>query len=359
MTMLEREMIEPGVVRAQWWHRRDDGRIQCDLCPRECKLNPGQRGFCFVRQERDGGIALTSYGRAAELAVDPIEKKPLNHFLPGTTTLSLGTVGCNLGCRHCQNWELSRARRLDATSLHASPAEVAGAASDYGCRSVAFTYNDPVVFAEYAIDCAKAAHERGLRTVAVSAGYMNAEPRREFYAHIDAANIDLKAFTDEFYHGICFAELSPVLETLVWLKRETSVWLEVTNLLIPGRNDSPEEVARLCDWYVEHLGPEVPLHFTAFHPDYRMMDVLPTPVESLIRARRQAKASGILHVYTGNIRDIAGQSTRCGDCGTLLIERDGYEVRSWHLSRHGACPFCGAQLAGHFEAGSGMRGVRR
>lgn len=270
-----RSTIEPGLVQGEWWHALDDDRVQCDLCPRACKLQEGQRGFCFVRQARAGGIVLTSYGRASGFCVDPIEKKPLNHFFPGTSVLSFGTAGCNLGCRFCQNWDISKARETDRLTDWASPERVAEAAVRAGCRSLAFTYNDPVIFAEYAIDCAWAAHDRGLKTVAVTAGYVNPQARRDFFRHIDAANVDLKAFSQSFYHKLCFANLAPVLETLRWLKQETGVWLEVTTLLIPGQNDTPEEVARLCDWFFQHLGPDVPLHFTAFHPDFKMMEVHP------------------------------------------------------------------------------------
>lgn len=352
-------MIDPGVVRGEWWHRLEDGRIQCDLCPRFCKMQEGQRGFCFIRQARDGGVVLTSYGRASGFCIDPIEKKPLNHFYPGTSVLSFGTAGCNLGCRFCQNWDISKAREDDRLSAWATPAAVAEAAFNSGCRSIAFTYNDPVVFAEYAIDCAIAAHERGIKTVAVSAGYMNPEPRKEFYAHMDAANIDLKAFTEQFYQKISFAELGAVLDTLRWLKHETKVWLEVTTLLIPDHNDSEQEVARLCDWFAKNLGPDVPLHFSAFHPDFKMLDVPPTPPATLTRARLQALSAGIHHVYTGNVEDVEGQSTYCPACRRLLIERNWYRLGQWNLDANGNCPFCASRLAGHFDPQPGRWGRRR
>ena len=357
--MGERATIEPGVVLGEWWHALEDGRIQCDLCPRACKLREGQRGFCFVRQARDGGVALTSYGRASGFCVDPIEKKPLNHFYPGTSVLSFGTAGCNLGCRFCQNWDISKAREMDRLGAWAMPDLVAGAAAQAGCRGIAFTYNDPTIFAEYAIDCAKAARARGLRTVAVSAGYISPAARRDFYAHMDAANVDLKAFSERFYHKLCFAALAPVLDTLCWIKRETEVWLEVTTLLIPGQNDSPDEVARLCDWFVEHLGPQTPLHFTAFHPDFKLLGLPPTPAATLARARGQALAAGLKHVYTGNVHDRSGQSTYCAACGALLIERDWYDLGEWNLDARGGCSQCGARLAGHFDAKPGRWGGRR
>jgi pyruvate formate lyase activating enzyme len=359
MTRFHRERVQAGVVEGQWWHRLDDGRIQCDLCPRECKLHEGQRGFCFVRQAQDGGIVLTSYGRASGFCVDPIEKKPLNHFYPGTSVLSFGTAGCNLGCRFCQNWDISKARAIDRLGDWASPDEVADAAARIGCHSIAFTYNDPVIFAEYAIDCARAAHESGLKTVAVTAGYINPEPRTEFYAQMDAANVDLKAFTGEFYHKLCFGELEPVLDTLHWLKAETSVWFEVTTLLIPGHNDSEDEIARLSDWFLNNLGPDVPLHFTAFHPDFKMLDVPATPPETLVRARKRALAAGLRHVYVGNVHDLENDSTYCASCGQVLIERDWYELGRYNLDERGCCKFCGARLPGHFEAKPGKWGRHR
>ncbi len=354
-----REEIAPGVVRGDWWHRLDDGRIQCDVCPRFCKLHEGQKAFCFVREARGGEIVLTSYGRATGFCIDPIEKKPLNHFYPGSSVLSFGTAGCNLGCRFCQNWDISKAREDRILSARASPSRVAEAALEAGCKSLAFTYNDPIIFAEYAIDCAIEAHARGIKTVAVSSGYMAPESRRAFYAHMDAANIDLKAFTESFYRGLSFAHLEPVLDTLKWLRHQTEVWLEVTTLLIPGRNDSEEEVEKLCAWFARELGPEVPLHFTAFHPDFMMLDVPPTPAATLSRAREQGKAAGLKHVYTGNVRDARGQSTYCAACGHQIIGRDGYEILDWQLDGEGRCNTCGERLAGHFDPEPGRWGSRR
>lgn len=352
-------MLEPGVARGEWWHWLEDGRVQCDLCPRYCKLRAGQRGFCFVRQADDEGMLLTSYGRASGFCIDPIEKKPLNHFYPGSSVLSFGTAGCNLGCRFCQNWDISKAKERDRLNAWAAPEKVAEAAVEAGCRSIAFTYNDPIIFAEYAIDCAQAAHERGLKTVAVSAGYITPAARQDFFEHIDAANIDLKAFTEQFYQDLCFAHLKPVLETLLWLKQETNVWFEVTTLLIPGHNDSEAEINRLCNWFLGHLGPDVPLHFTAFHPDFKMMDVPRTPAATLTRAREQALAAGLHYVYTGNVYDTLGQSTMCPSCGHMLIERNWYNLGHWHLEAGGRCRYCGASVAGHFEVTPGAWGARR
>ena len=354
-----RQEIGPGVVRGEWWHHLEDGRLQCDLCPRFCKLHEGQKAFCFVREARHGEIVLTSYGRATGYCIDPIEKKPLNHFYPGSSVLSFGTAGCNLGCRFCQNWDISKAREHRILSGKASPRRIAEAAVEGGCASLAFTYNDPVIFAEYAIDCAREAHALGIHTVAVSSGYMAPEARRDFYRHMDAANIDLKAFTESFYDKVCYAHLEPVLDTLKWLRRETSVWLEVTTLLIPGLNDSEDEIEKLCAWFVENLGPEVPLHFTAFHPDFKMMDIPPTPAATLRRAREQGKTAGLKHVYTGNIRDAEGQSTYCMGCGQELIGRDGYEITAWRLDAQGRCSACGLRLAGHFAPKPGHWGTKR
>jgi pyruvate formate lyase activating enzyme len=354
-----RLIVEPGVVRGEWWHSLADQRVQCDLCPRECKLQEGQRGFCFVRQAREGGMVLTSYGRASGFCIDPVEKKPLNHFYPGTSVLSFGTAGCNLGCRFCQNWDISKAREADRLTDTALPDRIAAAAVQAGCRSIAFTYNDPVIFAEYAIDCAQAAHDRGLKTVAVTAGYIQPDARKDFYAHMDAANVDLKGFTDDFYRKLCFGSLAPVLDTLRWLKSETSVWFEVTTLLIPGQNDSPDEVGRLCDWFLANLGPDVPLHFTAFHPDYKLLDLPPTPPSTLTRARDQARRAGMHYVYTGNVHDSSGQSTACARCGIVLIERDWHELGLWDLDEAGRCRHCGALLPGHFDPAPGTWGARR
>jgi pyruvate formate lyase activating enzyme len=311
-----------------------------------------------VRQNVNGELVLTTYGRSSGFCVDPIEKKPLAHFFPGTAVLSFGTAGCNLGCRFCQNWDLSKAREFDRLADPASPEDIARAAQRLGCRSVAFTYNDPVIFAEYAMDVADACRARGLAAVAVTAGYMTPESRREFYRHMDAANVDLKAFTDEFYRRNCYGRLSPVLDTLVHLRRETRVWFEVTTLLIPGENDSDAELHAATDWFARVLGPDVPWHFTAFHPDYKMRDKPPTPPATLRRARAIAQSKGLRYVYVGNIRDPAGASTWCPGCGQLLIERDGYAVGDWNL-RAGCCGRCGCRIAGRFESQPGHWGNRR
>ncbi len=348
-----------GVVPTRYWHLLTDGRIQCDLCPRECKLREGQRGLCFVRARQDDQIVLTSYGRSSGFCIDPIEKKPLNHFLPGTPVLSFGTAGCNLACRFCQNWDISKSKEMDTLADAADPETIARAAAALECRSVAFTYNDPVIFHEYAIDVADACRERGIKAVAVTAGYVMPEPRREFYAHMDAANVDLKGFTEEFYKRACAGHLAPVLETLEYLRHETGVWFEITTLLIPGLNDSNAEIDALSAWVVDRLGPEVPLHFTAFHPDFKMTDRPPTPPATLTRAREIAVGNGVRYCYTGNVHDRAGQSTYCHDCGNVLIGRNWYLLSDWDLTDDGRCFACGTRCAGVFEAEPGEWGPRR
>ena len=344
---------------ARYWHRLDDGRLQCDVCPRFCKLHDGQRGLCFVRAREGDQVVLTTYGRSSGFCVDPIEKKPLNHFLPGTPILSFGTAGCNLTCKYCQNWEISKAREWERLNDDASPETIARVAEKLGCRSVAFTYNDPVIFLEYAVDAAKACHARGIKTVAVTAGYIAPEARAEFFAHMDAANVDLKGFTEEFYAKLCTAHLEPVLDTLKYLKHETQVWFEITTLLIPGENDSPEELAALSRWVAEELGPDVPIHFTAFHPDWKMTDKVRTPTETLLTARAIALKAGLRYVYVGNVLDRNGGSTWCPSCGALLIERAGYDLGHWGLDAHGQCSACGSRCAGVFDARPGAWGSRR
>ncbi len=334
---------------ARYWHALDDGRIQCDLCPRDCRLHAGQRGACFVRQRVDDGMVLATYGRSSGFCIDPIEKKPLAHFYPGTSVLSFGTAGCNLACKFCQNWDISKSRDMDRLLESASPTAIANTAADLGCKSVAFTYNDPVIFAEYAMDVADACHARGLKTVAVTAGYIRAEPRREFFAKMDAANVDLKAFTENFYFKITGAHLQPVLDTLVYLYHYTPVWLEITTLLIPGKNDSDAELAALSAWVGRELGPEVPLHFSAFHPDFRMTEIAPTPPATLLRAREIARDAGLHHVYTGNVHHRDGDTTFCAQCATALIIRDWYQIDEYRLNDDGTCPTCHAPLVGCFE----------
>ncbi len=346
-------------VPGKHWHALEDGRIQCDLCPRFCKLRNGQRGLCFVRACQNDGIVLTTYGRSSGFCIDPIEKKPLSHFLPGTSVLSFGTAGCNLTCKFCQNWDISKSREWDTLTDQASPETIANAAEKNECRSVAFTYNDPVIFHEYAIDVAQACREKGIRSVAVSAGYVSQAPRAEFYNHVDAVNIDLKAFTERFYRDLCTSRLEAVKETLAYIKHETDVWLEITTLLIPGENDDEGELRRLCNWVFDALGPDVPIHFSAFHPEYKMMDKPKTPPETLFRARRIAFECGLHYAYVGNIHDVGRDSTYCHVCNSRLIGRDWYALKSWSLNGQGQCLTCGATCAGVFDTKPGTWGRQR
>ena len=338
--------LHPG----RWWHALDDGRIQCDLCPRDCRLHEGQRGACFVRARVGDRMVLTTYGRSSGFCVDPIEKKPLNHFLPGSAVLSFGTAGCNLACKFCQNWDISKSRDMDRLMDRATPAAIAVAAREAGCRSVAFTYNDPVIFAEYAMDTADACRAEGILTVAVTAGYISPEARREFYARMDAANVDLKGFTDDFYVKLTGAKLAPVLDTLAYLRHETQAWFEITTLLIPGKNDSAEEARAMSRWIYRELGPDVPLHFTAFHPDFKMTDLPPTPAATLTRARRIAIDEGLHYVYTGNVHDREGGTTYCPGCRAALVVRDWHRIEAYRITAEGKCPDCAHAIAGRFEA---------
>jgi pyruvate formate lyase activating enzyme len=340
--------MDETIVSTRYWHQLDDGQLQCDLCPRHCRLQEGQRGLCYVRQRLDDEVKLVSYGRSSGFCVDPIEKKPLNHFYPGSGVLSFGTAGCNLACKFCQNWDTTKSREMDSMTDRASPRQLAQAALEMDCRSIAFTYNDPIIFMEYALDVAAACREHDIKTVAVTAGYIDPEPRVEFFKAVDAANVDLKAFTERFYYKICGGHLAPVLETLQYIRHETDTWLELTTLLIPGENDSSEELDAMTRWVVENLGPDVPMHFTAFHPDWKMRDIERTPAATLSRAREIARSNGVHYAYTGNVRDRQGASTWCHHCGELLIERDWHRLGQWRLDNQGGCAACGAKLAGHF-----------
>ena len=347
---------------ARYWHRTDDGRLQCDLCPRYCKLRDRQRGLCFVRARSGDNLVLTTYGRSSGFCVDPIEKKPLNHFLPGTPVLSFGTAGCNLACKFCQNWDITKSREFDRLQAEAQPDAIALAAVDSGSRSVAYTYNDPVIFLEYAVDVAHACREYGLANVAVTAGYITDDAREEFFEPMDAVNVDLKAFTDEFYWKICGGHLDPVLDTLLYIHNETELWLELTTLLIPGYNDSEREIHEMTAWIADKLGPDVPLHFSAFHPDWKMMDTPSTPRSTLTRSRDIARRNGLHYVYTGNVYDPQGASTYCTGCGGTLIERMGYELGAWNIGvedGRASCRACGTHVAGIFEDRPGNWGSRR
>lgn len=341
-------MLSEELVTAQWWEKTDNGKILCTLCPRYCKIGEGQPGFCYIRQNHGGILYTLGYGRPSGFAIDPIEKKPLNHFLPGTGVLSFGTAGCNLGCKFCQNWSISKAQLDDVNALTASPDDVVEIAKKYAVPSIAYTYNDPTIFGEYVIDISRLAREEGLKSVMVTAGYIDKEARKDVYKYIDAANVDLKAFTEEFYHKVTSSHLNDVLDTLYWLKHETDIWFEITTLLIPGENDSDEEVKNECAWIVENLGDSVPVHFTAFHPDFKMTDKNRTPDATLIRARQIAISMGIKYCYVGNVYNREGQTTYCPECRTLLIQRDWHSVVSNKIP-NGTCPKCNSHIAGVFR----------
>lgn len=357
--IIDRDHNRGSVVPGRYWQNLPDGRIQCDVCPRACKLNEGQRGLCFVRGRLGDQMVLTTYGRSSGFCIDPIEKKPLNHFLPGTPILSFGTAGCNLTCKFCQNHDMSKSREMDTLASWAGPEQLVKAAQQTGCRSLAYTYNDPTIFLEYAVDVAAAAREVGIKSVAVTAGYIGKEARLEFYRHMNAANVDLKGFTEKFYRNICGAELAEVLDTLIFLKTETDCWVELTTLLIPGENDDPGEIEQMSRWIFDHLGPDVPLHFTAFHPDFKMLDKPRTPPATLMRARNIAIGQGLNYVYTGNIHDEETGATYCPHCGHKLIGRDWHQLTHWALSADGGCSHCGTKIAGHFEAKPGIWGRKR
>jgi pyruvate formate lyase activating enzyme len=349
----------PSSFPTKYWHTLNDGRVQCDVCPRACKLHEGQQGLCFVRACQNQEIVLTTYGRSSGFCIDPIEKKPLNHYLPGTPVLSFGTAGCNLACKFCQNWDMSKSRKMDTLADSAMPEQLALKALELGCRSIAYTYNDPVIFLEYAIDVAKECRKYDIKNIAVTAGYISPEPRAEFFKYMDAANVDLKGFSESFYYKLCGGHLKDVLDTILYLKNETDVWFELTTLLIPGQNDSASEIEQMSKWVVDNLGPNIPMHFTAFHPDSKMLDIPPTPASTLTKARDIAMANGVRYVYTGNVHDSDGSSTYCYHCGQRLIERDWYQLGEWNLDHKHCCNQCNAELPGLFEIQPGYWGANR
>jgi len=333
---------------ALWWKIQENGKILCTLCPRYCTIGEGQKGFCFIRENIDGKLYSTGYGRTIGFAVDPIEKKPLSHFYPGTDVLSFGTAGCNLGCKFCQNWTTSKSQYDELNSVEATPEDVVKIAKKYDTPSIAFTYNDPTIFGEYVIDVSQIAREENINSVMVTAGYIDKEARKDVYKYIDAANVDLKAFTEQFYHKITFSHLDPILDTLFWLKHDTDIWFEITTLLVPDENDSPEEIQKMCDWILENLGDQVPIHFTAFHPDFKMVDKTRTPAATLNMARDIALKNGIKYVYVGNVHNLEGQTTYCPNCNEPLIIRDWHSVIDNKL-KEGKCWKCGAEIAGRFK----------
>jgi len=341
--MMKEEKYKPAL----WWQKTANDKILCTLCPRYCTIGEGQSGFCFIRKNIGGTLYSIGYGRPTGFAIDPIEKKPLNHFYPGSDILSFGTAGCNLGCKFCQNWSTSKARIAEAGSLYATPEDVIRIAKRHGAPSIAYTYNDPTIFGEYVIDVSRLAREEGIKSVMVTAGYIDKEARKDVYKYIDAANVDLKAFSESFYHKLTFSHLKDILDTLVWLKNETGVWFEITTLLIPDENDSPREINLMCDWIVKNLGDEVPIHFTAFHPDFKMIDKSRTPSSTLDMARKIALSHGIKYCYVGNVHNVKSESTYCPGCGSCLISRDWHSVLSNKLV-NGNCSECGHTIAGRF-----------
>jgi pyruvate formate lyase activating enzyme len=351
--------LAQNTVKTQYWHKLEDGRVQCDLCPRHCHLHEGQKGLCFVRSCNQGEVVMTSYGLSSGFCIDPIEKKPLNHYYPGTPVLSFGTAGCNLACKFCQNWDMSKSRDVHTLAQQASPEQLCEAAVATGCRHIAFTYNDPVIFMEYAMDVADCCHQQNINAVAVTAGYICDAPRREFFSHIDAANIDLKAFNEKFYETLCGASLHDTLDTLLYLKHETQVWFEITTLLIPGQNDSDQELDKLSQWIANNLGQDVPLHFSAFHPDWKMSSTPATPHSTLTRARNIAISNGLHYVYTGNVHDTIGSSTYCPNCHKRVIERDWYEIEEWAIDEKGQCQYCHTRINGLFDPQPGKWGSKR
>ncbi len=344
---------------AEYWHLRSDGKIECDLCPRACKLKEGKRGKCFVRQRENNRLILTTYGRSSGFCIDPIEKKPLNHFYPGSPILSFGTAGCNLSCKFCQNWDISRSREFDRLNERAYPDAIAQAAKFHGCQSVALTYNDPVIFLEYGRDVAHACHENGIKVVAVTNGYIWKEARKDFFSFIDAANVDLKSFSHDFYKDLTGGDLDTVLETLKYLKKQTNVWVEITTLIIPGENDGDQELKNLAAWVFNELGPTTPIHFSAFHPDFKMRDIPATPLETLVKARDIALDQGLSYVYTGNVYYSPGDTTYCKSCGKALIERDWYQISSYRLTQSGCCTYCQTKVDGYFGKTQGKWGSKR
>lgn len=341
-------MNNTKLIEALWWHKTDRGKILCTLCPRYCEIGVGQPGFCYIRQNIDGKLYTLGYGKPTGFGIDPIEKKPLNHFFPGTKILSFGTAGCNLGCKFCQNWSISKAKLDEINSLMASPEDVVMLAKKYLTPSIAFTYNDPTIFGEYVIDISNLAKAEKIKSVMVTAGYIDKQARKDVYRFIDAANVDLKAFTERFYYKNTISHLNDVLDTLIWLKNETDVWIELTTLLIPDENDSNEEITNECDWILNNLGEDVPLHFTAFHPDFKMIDKIPTPHSTLLRAKNIAYKLGIKYCYIGNVNDVKNQSTYCSNCGTVLIERNWHQTKIINLDQ-GNCKKCRNVLPGIFS----------
>jgi pyruvate formate lyase activating enzyme len=329
---------------ALYYRKLGDGEVQCRLCPRECLLREGEIGDCGVKLDSGGTLYSLVYGRPCALSVEPIEKAPFDHFLPGSTRLCIATVGCNLRCSFCQNWQISQQRVEEVEHLELSPEQVVERALQAGVQSICFTFSEPIVFYEYMLDIATLARQRGLKAEMVSNGFINPEPLRRLLEVLDGVKIDLKAFTDEFYRDITMGRLEPVLASIMTVA-ESGRWLEIVNLVIPTLNDDPADLGRMCTWIAKELGPDVPVHFTRFSPNYKLTDLPPTPVKTLELARDTAVAAGIHYVYVGNVPGHPSQSTVCPACGALLIEREGFTVKR-NLLREGKCPYCGTTIPG-------------
>lgn len=330
----------------EFWTELANGCLRCDVCPRQCQLRDQQVGYCSARKRQENKIVLISYGLTSGLSIDPVEKKPLYHFLPGIKVLSFGGWGCNLACQFCQNSSLVHSQSFEVGAVALTPEQIAMSAQEQDCAGVAFTYNEPIIAAEYVIDCAKACHQCGVKTIAVSNGYVLEEARRQFFGEIDAVNIDLKSFTEDFYQRICSGHLQPVLDTLRYLVNETPVWVEITNLIIPGKNDNVSEINELTRWIVQELGTQVPLHFSAFHPSFRMKNNPACGLVILERAREIAMENGIKFVYLGNVRHPNGSNTFCPSCNQLLIDRSGFSVSNHLVLSDGSCSYCGCAIPG-------------
>ncbi len=335
---------EPKGVEARYYEKLPDKRVRCTLCPRRCVVEPGKRGFCEVRENRGGLYYTLVYSRPCTAHVDPIEKKPFFHFLPGTQAFSLATVGCNVDCMFCQNWEISQARPEEVQSIDLPPAQVARLASQYQCPTIAYTYTEPVVFTEYVLDCARAAKDRKVRSVVVSNGFINPEPLLDLCGVLDAVKIDLKAFRQKFYTEIVQGLLRPVMDTLVTLKKQ-KMWTEIVYLVVPTKNDDEGEIREMCQWVASELGKETPVHFTRFHPQYRLRNLPPTPVSTLRKAREIGFKEGLSFVYVGNVPGEEGENTFCPHCGKVVIRRVGYSIRENNL-RGDRCGSCGGTIAG-------------
>ncbi len=322
-----------------------NNKVQCKICPRECILNENQRGFCYVRRNVKGNIILETFGYNTGLAIDPVEKKPLYHFYPESKVLSFGTLGCNMGCLFCQNHHITKVKYPIDQCQKISPEEIVNIAKKYHCKSVAYTYNDPVIFFEYAIETAKLCRQEGIKTIAVTSGYINPEPAKEFFKYMEAANIDLKGFSEDFYKKNCLAHLNPVLESIKYAVKETECFVELTTLIIEGEND--QYIKEECEWILNNLGDCIPLHFSAFFPKYKFLNKKPTEFSTLLKAYNTAKQMGLKYIYTGNISNTDTSTTYCKNCGKPILIRDGYKLTENNLA-DGFCKFCGTKADGEY-----------